>query len=73
MILNQSVVDSLKKNKAVKSDLVVALDKHFGTIERLLNQNIKNGPLTTFAAVEIIKKATGLTEDQILEKDTVPA
>lgn len=39
---------------------------HTNTIERWIDDNKENGPLTTVKAIEIISEETGLTQEQIL-------
>jgi hypothetical protein len=67
MTVNKRVISKIKKNSALKARLCAVFDKHFGTIERWINMNSSNGPLTTTLAVQVIKEQMGLTEDEILE------
>lgn len=40
-------------------------------INRLVDANKENGPLTTAKALQVIREETGLSDDQILEEDAV--
>lgn len=73
MIIKQEVIDNIKEDKRLKAQLCAVFNKHFGTVERWINMNIDNGPLTTTAAMKIIKEETGLSEEQILEQEPATA
>lgn len=43
-------------------------DVSYHTMQRWIHENKADGPLTTISALEIIKKQTGLTQEEILTK-----
>lgn len=51
-----------------KMKIALALEKDYTTVIRWVKSNYKNSPLTTAAALNIIKEETGLSTDQILTK-----
>lgn len=51
-----------------KMKIALALEKDYTTVIRWVKSNDKNSPLTTAAALNIIKEETGLSTDQILTK-----
>lgn len=59
----------LKKINTVQTriDLAKALGCTEQWVIRLLDANKKDGPLTTYSALKVIKEATGLTDEQVLE------
>ena len=61
----------MKNNVSLKGRLCGLLNKHFGTIERYINKNEDNGPLTTMIAIEAIKETLLLDEEDILLRDPV--
>ena len=78
MILSQKALDALK-DRSVRLDLALALDFGELWINRLIDANKDNGPLTTVKAVDTLKKVTGLSLKEILvdtenndEKKTEP-
>ncbi|MGN6618224.1 MAG: hypothetical protein ACTHJ5_13705 [Ilyomonas sp.] len=68
MRIKQSVIHPLKSDVVLKAKLVSAFKNHYGTVERWLNDNKEDGPLTTAKAMGVIKEHTKLDEDAILEK-----
>jgi hypothetical protein len=55
----------------LKALLSAGLNKHYGTIERWIDDNLDDGPLTTMKAAEIISKNLHLTNDEIFEESVV--
>ncbi|MHA4844469.1 hypothetical protein ACX0G7_09905 [Flavitalea antarctica] len=55
--------------------LRLALELNFSElwINKLITQNKENGALTTAKAIEVIQSETGLSNDEILEKEHVNA
>jgi len=47
--------------------LAIALDFSEQWINRIIDANKNNGPLTTHTALEVIREVTGLEDSQILE------
>lgn len=56
----------LQHSPGIKLKLALALGCSEGSINRYLRENDDN--LTKAAALEVIRKETGLTDDEILEK-----
>jgi hypothetical protein len=59
---------SLINNKTTKAKLCLALNFSDRWITKCIEGNKDNGPLTTVAALRVIKKETGLKESEILEE-----
>jgi hypothetical protein len=59
-------IDSQTKRK-----LAVALNCTEYWVGKLLEKNKQNSKLTTPSALEVIRQETGLTYDQILERETI--
>lgn len=59
MMIQPNVIKTIKGDMNLKAVLCRAFRKHFGTIERQINQNHDDGPLTTVKAVEFLKKGNG--------------
>jgi hypothetical protein len=55
--------------RSVKLALALGLGFTELWIGKLIEANKENGPLTTIKAVGIIKKETGLTDDEILDEE----
>lgn len=72
MILTKKTI---KKINVTKTRLSLAMAMGFTEqwIIRLIDTNRVNGPLTTARALQIIKEQTGLTENEILEEEKIPA
>lgn len=71
MQISDTAISKCRENMSVTGKLIAAFDKHQYTIERWYEN--KNPLLTTPTAVEIIKRETGLTEEEILVPDNVNA
>ena len=54
-------------NKTIRAKLALALDFTERWIIKCIKENKANGPLTTIAALRLIKRETGLKESEILE------
>lgn len=59
----------IRKNKKVIAKMAYHFDKVYNTITNWIEN--KDAMLTTPDAVKIISEETGLTEDQILDKEVV--
>ncbi len=55
-----------------KNRLALEFDRSVHTIERWIDDNDDNGPLTTAGAIKIIAEETGMQPDEILKNPTVP-
>lgn len=59
----------LKEAKAIRTRIALALNFTETWIGLCIKQNKENGPLTTAAALEVIRKETGLNDEEILERE----
>lgn len=57
-----------KDSKATRTRLALALNFSERWILKCAHDNRDNGPLTTIAALKILKKETGLSQSEILEE-----
>lgn len=73
MIIKPTVIETIKDSHGIRSQLSVALKRHMGTVDRWVSQNIEDGPLTTAKALEVIKSETGLSDEQILQREHATA
>lgn len=58
-------------NRSVILSLALGLNFTELWINKLIEANKDNGPLTTVRAISIIKKETGLKQDEILEQEAI--
>lgn len=70
MKLTKQAIKSLN-DRAIRLHLCLELGFTEPWVNKLIEKNKDNGPLTTIKALQIIKQETGLKEDQILEKEKV--
>jgi L-rhamnose mutarotase len=70
MKLTQTTLDKIK-DPAIRRELTVALKCTDQSIIRYINRNEDNGDLTKVAAMEVIRKWTKLTDQEILEEEKV--
>ena len=71
MQISDLAIQNIKGNNKAMAGLAYAFEKHFKTIENwLANKDIR---LTTPTAVDVIKAETGLSEDEILVKESSKA
>ena len=69
MKLTKLAIQSISQHSpGIKLKLALALGCSEGSINRYLRENDDN--LTKAAALDVIRKETGLTDDEILEKVT---
>jgi hypothetical protein len=57
-------------NRSVVLQLALGLNFTELWINKLIEANKDNGPLTTIKAIGIIKQETGFTQDEILESES---
>jgi hypothetical protein len=71
MKLTEQAVQILseKDAKATRTRIALALDFTERWVLKCVQDNKVNGPLTTIAALKIIKKDTGLKDSEILENN----
>lgn len=67
MILSTTAIQSI--DRKTKRNLAAKLDKTEYWIGKLIESNKPNGPLTLAAALKVIREATGLTDEEILEEE----
>jgi len=64
MELNANVIELIKNDTETKTLLALALKKSIYRIEDYIKENSDN--LTKAAALEVLRKQTGLTDEEIL-------
>jgi transcriptional regulator with XRE-family HTH domain len=69
MKIRKLVLLAIRGSRKIKTDLMAALDISQPTLSRFLNDNDEN--LTKAAALKVIREELGLTDDEILDEDTV--
>lgn len=67
MKLTIKAIDAIRNNKRARARLQLDLNKSEFTINRYIADN--DIMLTTAQALEVIRQETGLSDDQILEKE----
>lgn len=71
MILTSKALAEIKSNTRLKNLLALELDRSVHTIEKWIKDN--DEMLTTASALEVIRKETGLTDSEILEREETGA
>jgi len=61
------------KDQAIRLKLALALGFSEQWINRVIDANKANGPLTTAKALKVIREETGLTDSEILEEEKATA
>lgn len=69
MKLSNSVIAKLKDNRSTRLQLCDALGFTELWIDKSIEKNKVNGPLTTASALDVIRKGTGLPDSEILENE----
>ncbi|MGN6420548.1 MAG: hypothetical protein ACTHMC_23765 [Pseudobacter sp.] len=69
MVLTSKAVQAIKDNVALKNLLALDANRSVHTIEARLNTKKKHVHFTTVSQLELIRKETGLTDDEILERE----
>jgi hypothetical protein len=70
MKLSNQAIEAISERPVVLR-LALALGFSERWILRVIGKNKKNGPLTTIAAIQIIREETGLLDSEILEASDV--
>lgn len=65
MRISLKAIDRIKPDTRIKTMLALALNRSVYTITKWIDENDDN--LTKAAALEVIRKETGLTDSEILE------
>ena len=71
MRLTTKAILAFKGNSRLKNRIALEMDKSVYTVDRWLSENEDNGFLTTAKSIQVIKEELGLTDDEILEEETV--
>lgn len=71
MKLSKKAIRKIDKTATLK--LAIALGFTELWVSRLIKKNKPNGPLTTPGALDVIRQATGLSDQEILDAEPVPA
>lgn len=66
MILTQKALEGIKGNRRLMHKLGLELDYGEQWIVESIKRNVNNGPFTTWAALELIKKDLGLSLEEVL-------
>ncbi len=69
MVLTSKALAEIKGSTRLKNLLALELDRSVHTIEKWIKEN--DQMLTTASALEVIRKETGLTDEQILEREEI--
>ena len=67
MKLTNNTIAAINGNRSAIMRLAIVLGFSERWILRVIGKNKKNGPLTTIAALQIIREETGLSDSEILE------
>lgn len=74
MKLTQKAIDKLKESRELRLKLALELSFTELWINKLIDKNDSNGPLTTVTSIGILRDNGGMKESEILEKsDSVAA
>ncbi len=72
MKLTKKAIKALK-NQAIRLKLAIALGFSEQWINKVIEANKPNGPLTTMAAIKVLREETGLTDSELLEEEKAEA
>ena len=70
MKLTNKAIEAISNRKAILA-IAFALDFKELWVNKLINANKKNGPLTTVTALRVIREETGLADCELLEDSEV--
>lgn len=68
MVLTHKALDAIKKDKELRARLAIELDRTDFSVLRWVDENKDNNPLTTAGALKVIRRATKMKDNQILEE-----
>lgn len=68
MKLSKKTIKKIKSDRSIIYDLAIKKKVHSGTIDRQLDENKNDGPLTLVSTVTFLSERTGLTKEEILCK-----
>lgn len=66
MKLTKQAIGSINQEVRLKLALALAFSEYW--VGKLIEYNKDNGPLTTAAALKVLREETGLSDDEILEQ-----
>jgi len=69
MKVSKVAITAITEDRKTLLAVVLALGFTEQWTRRLLEKNKSNGPLTTAKALEVIRQETGLTDEEILERE----
>lgn len=69
MKLSKQAIEKLKASRDSRLRLCSTLGFTEVWVDKLVDKNKVNGPLTTVSAIEAIKEETGLPDSEILENE----
>ena len=61
------------KNRQTRLKLALGMSLSEQWINKMIEANKQNGPLTTAKALQVIREETGLADNEILEEEKEPA
>lgn len=71
MKLRQTIITKLLQDRAFRLKVAMALSFSEVWIDKLIEANKDNGPLTTAKSLQVIREETGLTDNDILKESKV--
>lgn len=69
MKLSNAAITAISEERKTLLDIALALNFSEQWTRRLIENNKDNGPLTTAGALKVIREATGLSDQEILESE----
>ncbi len=68
MKLKETIIEQLKSSRALRLDLAVALDFSELWIDKVVEANKENGPLTLAKSLQVLREELKLENSEILEE-----
>lgn len=66
MKLTEKAIEAIKLDLKCRNRLAYEMNTHSATVDRWLEKNKNDGPLTTSTALRIISEETGIKESELL-------
>lgn len=73
MKLKDTIIQQLKSSRALRMDVAIALDFSELWIDKVVEANKENGPLTLAKSLQVLRDELKLDNSQILEESEVKA
>lgn len=73
MKLKQTIINRLNQERMFRLKIADGLGFKELWIDKLIEANKNNGPLTTAKSLQVIRKELGITDSEILEEQTANA